>query len=1548
MSVRDKSYRLFEYISQVFAIDLPVARDVRQSGYELWWVADIAPSQQCKVKEFYEGTPAPADESAESVSEDTWLTVSKRTYDTPPELPYLLKDWIDVPLNPTKEPITRASRVRDERFERDHRRSKAFAEYFVQWQEWKKVKSISRPQLPAILEGWIDKTKPDTLPPEPLRIRQTEEKFRDDPKRVKEFKSYVEGSWKTWSDTVKPFYYANVLYDQLFSLYQRLSVEGDRLEIVWGHLLLSWDHSRGNTVYYPLLVTPVNLTFDPARRIMTLSPSQIPTKLSLDCLANLDFALQGDLVKLAHEINSSALEPWNHSFTRATTNSVTGYLSKEPLEKTNCYSESTTSKPPIYSYPTVHNAPIIFVHERTRRLWIEDARKVAEAVYRGDSIPLFISSLVANEAEYIDIRQCACADAEHWDDDDGENYLPLLYNDQQKDIVDNLKRHFGVLVQGPPGTGKSHTIANIVSSLLARGMKVLVTSQTENALRVLRDYIPQEIRSLCVSHLGSDVDSKRQMGEALTAIGNHMSERTGAPKDAAIKSIKQELRDLREEQALLRNQIKGWVALDRETLHIDGTDVTAQQAAKECSDNENAHSWFPDRFSPESEPPLSDQELTELCTLMRDITLQDKSSFDMHLPDSKKLLSPESLALRLDQVDGLAQSMSKAQPHLLMWTERLASATKEQLNEGISLVQSAVEELSQLEAPWQKKVLDLMVSELAQESYWKGFHDRCNTLRSSAWQDYEKIRDYEIRVDGLPVDFDAMAALEEMEDALIRGIEPESLLGRLRLSKRCKLLYKSVTVNGQPLKTIERVGVIRAHFSYSNRISRVESVWSKTISNVEGPQLQLSCPMPLEEIDVKCRLIVAPIRWMNKHFLRLKESLHALGYRGAVFHTQQALEECTVVLQSQVTELQRRTVVDDLIKYEDFLKHESERLKAHPLWHELATSAQSKDMQQYGAAFTELRRLEDLRDKVMRIRELAAKLRAVAPLWLDSLEQKCTREGPNALQADWRLAWRWRRLHRWLDHLHSRESADALQTRLERLLRREREKIVDLVKERTWQRQIRTVQDHQYRALVSWADAMRRYGKTGGKFPERWLKAAAKAMADAVGAVPAWIMPLHRVVQSFPAEPAVFDVVIIDEASQCDMRALPVLFRGKKVLVVGDPEQISPAQVGVDRGKVYALNSQYLSDIPYADTTFLIENSLYDITRAVPRVNQIMLTEHFRCVPQIIEFNNHLCPSYAGRLEPLRQPHPADRLDPPIVTIPIDSGYKDNNDVNKPEAEALVEKLLECCRDERYAIGGKNGRKRTMGVISLLGEKQAKYISDLIAQHLDETEREQRRIICGDAYAFQGDERDVMFLSLVVASNSQFASLTKDSDRQRFNVATSRARDQVFLFHSIGIQDIKSQSCVRYQLLKWYLDPLSAPIEGGIEILRKIAESDFEIEVGEKIIRRGYTVIPQYKPFSNDRRYRIDLVVQGENNRIAVECDGDRWHGPDKWEYDQRREAQLRRAGWKFWRISGSAYYRNKDESLNGLWEFLEAEGISPWSATDAEGSGGKKGEPPV
>lgn len=146
-----------------------------------------------------------------------------------------------------------------------------------------------------------------------------------------------------------------------------------------------------------------------------------------------------------------------------------------------------------------------------------------------------------------------------------------------------------------------------------------------------------------------------------------------------------------------------------------------------------------------------------------------------------------------------------------------------------------------------------------------------------------------------------------------------------------------------------------------------------------------------------------------------------------------------------------------------------------------------------------------------------------------------------------------------------------------------------------------------------------------------------------------------------------------------------------------------------------------------------------------------------------------------------------------------------------------------------------------------------------------------------------------------------------------------------------------------YRLLEHCLNPSVAQTTVGdldVPELRRLAESEardrtnaptpfdswFEVDVFLKIAERGYRVLPQYEVA--DRR--IDLVVEGLDGQLAVECDGDEWHGPEDYNTDMRRQRELERCGWMFWRVRGSQFYRDPDAALQPLWELLEGRGIHP------------------
>jgi very-short-patch-repair endonuclease len=181
--------------------------------------------------------------------------------------------------------------------------------------------------------------------------------------------------------------------------------------------------------------------------------------------------------------------------------------------------------------------------------------------------------------------------------------------------------------------------------------------------------------------------------------------------------------------------------------------------------------------------------------------------------------------------------------------------------------------------------------------------------------------------------------------------------------------------------------------------------------------------------------------------------------------------------------------------------------------------------------------------------------------------------------------------------------------------------------------------------------------------------------------------------------------------------------------------------------------------------------------------------------------------------------------------------------------------------------------------------------------------------------------------------------VTSTEWQRRYNVAASRARDQMWLFHSVS-PDLLSPACLRRSLLTYMLNP---PVALGGAMPKDVTpdtphpafDSLFEQRVFLRIRERGYHVMPQFEV--NGRR--IDLVVSGARGRLAVECDGDHWHGPERLEADLARERELKRAGWRFWRVRESEFYFDPDAALAPLWEELERRGIHPGEVPVADGN---------
>lgn len=200
--------------------------------------------------------------------------------------------------------------------------------------------------------------------------------------------------------------------------------------------------------------------------------------------------------------------------------------------------------------------------------------------------------------------------------------------------------------------------------------------------------------------------------------------------------------------------------------------------------------------------------------------------------------------------------------------------------------------------------------------------------------------------------------------------------------------------------------------------------------------------------------------------------------------------------------------------------------------------------------------------------------------------------------------------------------------------------------------------------------------------------------------------------------------------------------RAKKVLIVGDEKQVSPEGVGLEVDKMHALMNRFLGNqVETYRPQMWPDRSMYDLFQVVFAKSAVMLKEHFRCVAPIIEYSKR--EFYNHELRPLRVPTASERLDPPLIDVLVEDGYRSGN-VNRPEARFIVDEIKAIVADPN--MGG-----RSIGVVSLLGDEQALAIWNRLTDELGPEVMQRHRIACGDARTFQGNERDIMFLSMVSA-----------------------------------------------------------------------------------------------------------------------------------------------------------------------------------------------------
>ncbi|MEU1751154.1 AAA domain-containing protein [Micromonospora matsumotoense] len=1318
------------------------------------------------------------------------------------------------------------------------------------------------------------------------------------------FDKWREQDWRPWAEQAARTDRVRQLHRALFDLMHRVDMTAASHELVWGHGVIRAEVA-GHRVQYPLVVTPVAVEFDADRSVVRVVP-QGPARLQTDPLTGLDERYLRQLLALAGAGGQLDLDVWAQEDRREFFARALRRLGHDPVLR------DADAPAPAGAY--VHDTGVLFVRPRQRMLrrFLEELRA---RLLAGDTTGIgALAAVLAHEPSRLEMPQ---DQPQRWQPLGERLLMPLPTNEAQESIARRLAQHRNVAVQGPPGTGKTHTIRNLICHLMAHGKRVLVVAQKEDPLRVLRDGLPPEIQPLCLAVLGRSADQLVQLQLAARELSDRGATLDRRAEQQKVDRLRRQLEEAERDLGLALAGLRAMAEHESARYDIDGIRLSPGDIGAWLRERADRYGDIPDPLAPDLDAPLTGEEFSELLDIARRTRRQDRAQALRQLPTAADLPTAEEiradrheLAATRRELDRLADAgvlvaevRAVGQPAL----EHLGG----QLREALTL-------LTEREGAWTDRLGTLLQADANWRIRWEDHVAASQQALADLAAAARVIAGHEVTVAEahLTEPRRLLALLDELRQRFAAGKGVSKLFqGTLaRIAADCR-------IDGEVLRSADDVDIVVAYVTRRRLRQALATRWAEWRAS-----LGLPAGVGDEPEYWTGQLLTAAttaLDWDRRRWPALLGVVRRLLPRAE--HTIDVRR-----LTALIALLGRATAVyvhDELVAEEHrldaLLQHGMSGADASDLWRLLDHSYQG-DLDGWDALLDEVRRLAALRPEAQRLAQLADRLRPVAPDWTAQLEAG-TAAALHGTGADCLDRWRWRRAQTWFDQVVGSVDPVALGRRVDRTRERIRQLTRELVVASSWLEVSLALDDRRRAALADWTTALRKIGKGTGKNAAQWQAHAQKAMAAAVDAVPVWVMSVDRAIEQF-AGGARFDVVIVDEASQADLFALPILSLAERAVVVGDDQQIGPQLSFV--GSVTGLINSHLVDVPSAEH-FDPESSLYD--HAVRRSpERILLTEHFRSVPAIIGFSSDTY--YGGEIEPLRTDRPAGIGDP-VVAVHVPEGVRQDlpgyGNVNVAEAEALVARVATIVADPAYA-------GRSIGVVSLLSTSgQALYLLARLREQIGEEEMERRRLRVGDSYTFQGDERDVVLVSMVVSPHhGVVAAFTKRDHHRRVNVAASRARDQLWVFHSVQPDDLRPDDA-RGLLLRYCQNVNTA--EEAYDDLEKRCDSDFEREVLRRMLRRGLRPLPQFRIGS----YRIDFVLPApDGRRLAIECDGDAYHGPEQWESDMRRQAVLERVGnCVFVRIRGSVFSRDPEAALAPLWQRIEELGIGVRQAVEQEGA---------
>ena len=1370
--------------------------------------------------------------------------------------------------------------------------------------------AIDKELLEWISGDWTDYKSPIKLLSEKITKENDASKVVNISKKEKEILEKLLKDRKLWVEEQKKIEVVRNLFDTLYNKYLVLDRDSDILELVVANGLVKVPNED---IYYPILLKKVNFSIDTEKNIISITDASdndfITQELYLNFLAEVENINLDKVFYLEDKIVENNIHPISKNDT------IKDFF-REFIHNLNSRAQfiEDLDKKNKESVITIEWKPILFIRKKDDGK-VEAINNIIKDIENGGEIPEYLSELVGvigDEKRAI------------------EQVPDILFtketNNEQIEIIKSLYSHRAVVVQGPPGTGKTHTIANLLGHFLAEGKNVLITSQTKKALDVLKEKIPTDIQDLCISMLDDD---SSDLGNSVESISEKLGYLNLENLKNEYKEIENQRNELKEDIKNIKRKIFNIKYQESHPIIYNNESITLREAGEFLRKNQRELDRIPGIVSSGIPCPINNEDLAFLKSgYKKSVSREEEKEIELGLnkvsdfwtlEEFKEMLeNKKEIMSRLDLL--LKNKKYHINDNLFYVDDKmLIDLDKFKNYSGIDKI--IPEDLKSIE-DWKKDVCIAGTENSGDRKIWLEFIKDIRRLYDLT----NMTKDQLFKKEVVYKDIDVSTA-KKLIIGLKKGIERPGFFFKHRLRKARKQISDKVTINNRILETLYDCNVALEYTTLIELKENTKNTWNilmtgnSLLENSNNKNLYKQLYSYADQMEYL-------LNWYDREKKTFLHKIENAGFEklninktegnpiyvdevNQIFDFIPSLEELIAIgkiaLEYREVDIKRS---EYLVKIENIIKENSH------LGREIKNAILNENIDKYSETLEKLRVLSEKEVLYKKYKDLLHNVKDVANSWGEELENGLFNEKIENIYNVWRYKQISQKLKELAEKPYFNLQADILE-KSEEL----KKLTTDLVTKKTWYNIIKFLEEKDNlaisQALKGWKQTVQKIGKGTGKNTNIHKKNAKEKMLLCQKVVPAWIMPLNKVFDTLNPVENKFDIVIIDEASQSDISSLILLYMAKKIIIVGDDKQVSPSDVGVNIDKINMFRRKYIKGKVANDDLYGIRASLYSIVSTT--FQPISLREHFRSVPEIIGYSNKT--SYDNQILPLRDSN-SSILKPAIIDYKVNGKRDEKSKINRVEAETIVS-LIEAC------LAMKEYKNSTFGVISLLGDEQAELIQDLIVKRIPATEIENHKILCGNSASFQGDERDIMFISLVDSSEENkslrlVGEGVEGAIRKRYNVAISRAKDQLWIVHSIDKNNLK-EGDLRKELFE-YIDSLKENVFDKTAI-ENITASDFENEVARHLSEKNYTVKQKWRVGS----YDIDMVAIYDDKKIAIECDGKTLNHTEEEVIANLEEQEiLERCGWEFIRVRASEYFRNPEKAIKDLIIQLDDKGVYP------------------